>query len=543
MHAEVKKVYVESGPTSKWRLLLVVALMLVPDAVLHTAILGLPQGVSAKSSITNLMVIALGASLLTLTVLKYFGRKVLLVLFFVNLAVSVFIAAFYDAFRHVPGYRLAYQNVTEGMAVANVWWIFFPLPFFLLGLACGAAALLAGRGVRLHVPRSWLLLCGVLCAALHLTLAARVDPAVYLVSNTPNAFAHRHGYYVSQVYDLAWSAWQGDTTANAVLLDAERYPVPALGLAGATDTLDGASSVLLVQVESLGWEVLHLAESGKAVTPFLNYLAQRVAVMKLKANHSGSAGSAGSDFQVMTGLRPSKLANVYLDRDFPWAQRLPETAMKNGFDFEMVHGNDSEFLHRATAYRAMGVRHFRDPRSAKLAADTAWGWSDRRLFGEALDSLEAAGDTRSVKLIVTLSSHTPFNFVDNGFMPGADVRSRYLTSINYADHELGRFIERLSGKHLVVLWGDHESGALDAEAASHGASEEYVPGFVFMVNDGKVEKLVVSADARALLSGRFEIASLNSLAGDMLGRLGAAAAADLKRTAVARAEPAERGGR
>lgn len=533
MHAKVKKVYVEPGATSKWHLLLLVALMLVPDAVLHTVMLGLPQGVSAKSSITNLAVIAIGASLLTLTILKYFGRKILLALFFVNLAVSLFIASFYDAFRHVPGYRLAYQNVAEGMAVANVWWIFFPLPFFLLGLACGAAALVAGRGAGRDIPRSWLLVCGLLFAALHLTLASRVDPAVYLVSNTPNGFAHRHGYYLSQVYDLAWSAWQGDTTANAIILDAERHPVPALGLAGGAGALGGVSSILLVQVESLGWEVLHLEESGKAVTPFLNQLAQQAAVMKLKANHSGSAGSAGSDFQVLTGLRPSKLANVYLNRDFPWTQRLPATAMKNGFDFEMVHGNDSEFLHRASAYRAMGVKHFRDPHSSKLAADTAWGWSDRRLFGEALASLDAAGNTRSVKLIVTLSSHTPFNFVDNGFIPGADVRSRYLTSINYADHELGRFIERLRGKHLVVLWGDHESGVLDGEAANHGASEEYVPGFVFMVNDGKVEKLDMSADARALLSGRFEIASLNSVAGDMLHVLGT----------VARAEATERGSR
>jgi hypothetical protein len=265
--------------------------------------------------------------------------------------------------------------------------------------------------------------------------------------------------------------------------------------------------------------------------------------MKLKANHSGSAGSAGSDFRVLTGLRPSKLANVYLDRDFPWARRLPETAMKNGFDFEMVHGNDSEFLHRATAYRAMGMRHFRDPHSSKLAADTAWGCSDRRLFGGALESLKAGGKTPSVKLIVTLSSHTPFNFVDNGFMPGADIRSRYLTSINYADHELGQFIERLSGKHLVVLWGDHESGTLDEEAASRGASKEYVPGFVFMVNDGKSERLQMSVDAGDLLSGRFEIASLNSIEGEMLNALDAAAPRDLRRTAVARAEPAGRGSR
>jgi len=543
MHAEVKKNYVESGFSSKWRVLLLVVLMLVPDAVLHTVILGLPQGVSAKSAVTNLAVLAFGASLLTLTVLKYFGHRVLLALFFVNLSVSVFIAAFYNAFRHVPGYRLMFQNLAEGVAVVNAWWIFFPLPFFVLGLACGAAALAAGHAASREIPRSWLLASGLAFAALHLTLASRVDPAVYLISNTPNAFTHRHGYYVSQVYDLAWSAFQGDTTAKAILLDAQRNPVPPLSLAGSSAALAGVRSVLLVQIESLGWKVLHRQASGKAVTPFLNQLAQQVAVMKLKANHSGSAGSAGSDFQVMTGLRPSKSANIYLDENFPWARRLPETAIRNGFDFEMVHGNNSEFLHRATAYRAMGVKHFRDPLASKLAADTIWGWSDRRLFGEALDAIKAAGNTPSVKLIVTLSSHTPFKFVDNGFMPGTDLQSRYLTSINYVDHELGQFIERLSGKHLVVLWGDHESGALDDEAVNRGAAEEYVPGFVFMVNDGKVEKLAMSADARDLLSGRFEIASLNSIASDMLSRSGGVAPADLKRSAVARAESAERGRR
>lgn len=504
--------------TKNWHLLLLVGLVLLPDALLHTVLLDLPQGVSRKSSLTNLAVVTLGGGLLALLTFKIFGRKVLIALFFVNLLVSAVVATFYNAFHHVPSYRILFQNITEGIAVADAIWIFFPFWFVILGIACGVGGLLIGRRADRNVRPALLVAGGVMAVMLHAVLAFRVDPSVYLISNTPNNITHRHGFYLGQLYDMAWSASQPmSAMAEIIVADAADHPVPRLDVVG-PGLLASLDSVLLIQVESLDWDVINRIEYGAAVTPFLNGLARDSTLMKLKANHSGSAGSAGSDFQVLTGLRPSKSTNIYLDRGFSWNSRLPQSLVKNGFSFEMIHGNDSAFLHRESAYRAMGVTQFRDPRSVNMPPDTSWGWSDQLLFQQALKAIEADGAAKSVKMIITLSSHTPFNFVANGFGPGDDVKSRYLNSINYADRQLAAFVGRLKGRHLLVVWGDHESGALSQPGRQRAAEGEYVPGFVFAVNDGAIVKLTLSADERHLLSGKFEIASLNSLVVDFATR-------------------------
>jgi len=91
------------------------------------------------------------------------------------------------------------------------------------------------------------------------------------------------------------------------------------------------------------------------------------------------------------------------------------------------------------------------------------------------------------------------------------VKSRYLNSVNYVDRQLALFVGKLKGRHLLVVWGDHESGALKRPDGKQVAAEEYVPGFVFAVHDGAIVRIAMSADERDLLSGRFEIASLNSM--------------------------------
>jgi len=369
----VKLANIKTALVTNMRLLLMVAVLLLPDTILHILLMDLPKGVSWKSSFTNFAVVTIGGGLLVLLTLRYFGRKVLITLFFVNLLVSILVSTFYNAFHHVPSYRVVYQNIAEGIAVAGIAWIYLPVWFVCLGIACGVSGLVIGRSASSHVRPSILFVGGAMFVMLHFCLMYRVNPSVYLISNTPNGLTHRHGYYLGQLYDMAWSALQRTSAQGKnIVADANQHPVPRFEIVDPS-ALAAQNSVLLVQIESLDWEIINRNEKGVAVTPFLNELACGATLMKLKANHSRSAGSAGSDFQILTGLRPSKSSNIYSDREFSWGNRLPQSAMQNRFSFEMIHGNDSTFLHRKSAYRAMGVTHFRDPRSVSVAADTSWG--------------------------------------------------------------------------------------------------------------------------------------------------------------------------
>lgn len=154
------------------------------------------------------------------------------------------------------------------------------------------------------------------------------------------------------------------------------------------------------------------------------------------------------------------------------------------------------------------MTRYLDPPSSGIAADTSWGWSDQLLFDQALASLARERPGKAIKLVITLSSHAPFEFVQNGFVAGDDLRSRYLNSMNYLDQHLGRFVGKLQGRHLMLVWGDHESGALGRTAAQ---TEEFVPGFIALVGGGRTSPVALSASESELLSGKFEIASLYSL--------------------------------
>ena len=327
--------------------------LILPHGLLHTIFLNLPQGVSAKSGLTNLFVALLGGAVAYGFVFKYLGRLALITVFLVNLFVTAFVVTFYNAFQHVPSYRLLSQNVAEGLAVAGAGVHFFSIPFFLCALVCMFAVVHLSDTGRRTLQTSYLACGAGLLLALHALLALRVDPTVYLISNTPNGLTHRHGYYVGQAIDFAWNmVQQPGTNSRLVIADARDNLVPVLSLADSGESLP--DSILLVQIESLDWQALGIRQHGREVTPFLNQLASRSAFIKLKANHTGSAGSAGADFQVMTGFRPSNSNNINLNRSFPWRLGLPGRALGQGFTFEMIHGNDATFLHRKTAYQSMG---------------------------------------------------------------------------------------------------------------------------------------------------------------------------------------------
>ena len=95
---------------------------------------------------------------------------------------------------------------------------------------------------------------------------------------------------------------------------------------------------------------------------------------------------------------------------------------------------------------------------------------------------------RSFYLMVTIGSHGPFDYVEHEVFGAPGVLGRYTNSINHVDGQLRAFLQGIRGSYLVVLYGDHSAFVSTADYSSVTNGVGYVPGFVFLLDDGEIRR-------------------------------------------------------
>jgi phosphoglycerol transferase MdoB-like AlkP superfamily enzyme len=91
--------------------------------------------------------------------------------------------------------------------------------------------------------------------------------------------------------------------------------------------------------------------------------------------------------------------------------------------------------------------------------NSKWGVHDHILFASLKDSMKT-NKGPFLKVVLTLSSHEPFEIPVKGVFDGADNLTKYKNSVFYADKSLGIFIDWAKGTDwwnntLVILVADH----------------------------------------------------------------------------------------
>jgi hypothetical protein len=214
-----------------------------------------------------------------------------------------------------------------------------------------------------------------------------------------------------------------------------------------------ADRIVLVQLESLDREAFSLE-----ATPNLLRLWSSTTHGLVDPQRTSVSGSAGADFQLLTGLRPAAGIPVFRidwDRD---RSGLPAIAASVGFEFHVYHGNDRHFWNRDRFLAAMGAT-FHSSDAIPQTESTRWGRTDGDLFRHAGAQIRKTG--RAVHFLITPSTHAPFDLLDSTMdVAGLTLLERYLRSVAYLDEALGAFLASLprEGTTLVFLYGDHSSG-------------------------------------------------------------------------------------
>ncbi|KJS47443.1 MAG: hypothetical protein VR66_19560 [Peptococcaceae bacterium BRH_c23] len=234
----------------------------------------------------------------------------------------------------------------------------------------------------------------------------------------------------------------------------------------------GAASdknVILVQLESTQNFLVGLAVNNQEITPNLNQLVKESMYFPHFYSQIGQGNTSDAEFITNTSIYPlqtGSIANDYVDIDYP---SLPRLLKKQAYTSVTFHPNVVTFWNRDKLYPCLGFDKYYDKEYYQDQDMLGlWGSSDEILYKKALPILidHQKKNQKFYASLIALTNHHPY------FLPESRKRvilppqlegtsiGNYLTSTNYQDYALGKFIEDLKSTDLwnnsiFIVLGDH----------------------------------------------------------------------------------------
>ena len=241
------------------------------------------------------------------------------------------------------------------------------------------------------------------------------------------------------------------------------------------------SPLVILQVESLGFEVLDQHVARGEVVPFINLLKEKSLLYRIRAYHYN--GSGDMDFTCLAGGHPSFDIMNYRLAEFEYTNSLPLFLKRHGYQTTAYHGNTGDFFNRRTAFLKMGFDHlgFKEDLTHLKLPSNYWGIRDQALLMRVATEMSGATG-RYFAFVITLDSHVPWDLIrpeEALLFPGSrDITERYLNSIHWVDRALQQFYEAIPEGTTLLIYGDHTAHAKGGSAADRSFSAEYVPALL-----------------------------------------------------------------
>lgn len=446
----------------------------------------------------SLIYIPMVTILLHTLVLKHFRFRVFCLLVFLDTLVSIGIATYFEYFSENVDLHTLSATVHEFMPVADSLFVLMPKKAAVLLLLLTLGECLAARQIRrLSLKNAWKPL-----ACLVLPLAVLGTYKVPFWQATKTLYYDRaiavHGYYAAFVFDVLFSSPipSAEDVKQRTQIINQTYPTQLLPkgiIAG-----DSYKHLIVLQVESLDYNLLGHTEEDREVIPFINSLAEKSILLKLRPHHTAGSGSSGADYQFLTGMIPIPEYACYKLPAFDYINTLPVELRSRGILTTVFDGTVRSYWGRAVPFRQMRVARFIDSTDFPVV-DTSWGISDKLLLSAAANMINHTNKPQ-LFLLMTLTSHVPFGFVEHDVFARGDTVGRYFDAINYTDEAIKHLIVNLEGRNVFMIYGDHLSGISGDSYSSFSGEEGFVPGLIFAAEDGQV----VALENSPLLAGEQE---------------------------------------
>ncbi len=246
--------------------------------------------------------------------------------------------------------------------------------------------------------------------------------------------------------------------------------------------------LILLQAESLDFNVLGYEVDGRQVTPFLNRLREQSLFYRIAA--ARYIGSADADFVMLSGVMPFTRIITYNIPNYPYENTLPQFLARHGYRTAAFHGNTGNFYNRRNAFKKMNFSeiHFLEELAARDGLPTrSWGVDDRDLLEFSTRCLQETPEP-ICHFIITLTTHTPYTLTPTTerevFAKPQSMAQNYLNNMRYLDNLLRDYVGSLKSA-TVVIYSDHSADpAMAPEFTPHwDGLQEFVPCFIFNTDE------------------------------------------------------------
>ena len=243
--------------------------------------------------------------------------------------------------------------------------------------------------------------------------------------------------------------------------------------------------LVIVQAESLDFNVLGFRVEGQEVTPFLNRLRNMSMFYRATAMHF--TGSCDADFAALNGVSGSRHENTYVVDGYPYSNTTPQLLANCGFETYAFHGNGGEFYNRRMAFEKMGFTdiYFQEELQGRLGLTAGrWGVSDKDVLNLSAQRLRTASEP-TCHFIITLTTHTPYAALADSekeiFRHPTSTMQSFFNNMRDLDNCLRDYVLSLGKGTTVLIYADHpsEDSYGDFKPDRVGNGVEYVPCFIY----------------------------------------------------------------
>ncbi|MDP7465541.1 MAG: LTA synthase family protein [Candidatus Marinimicrobia bacterium] len=261
-------------------------------------------------------------------------------------------------------------------------------------------------------------------------------------------------------------------------------------------------NIIALQVESLDKHVIYHKVDDKPVMPFLHRLTQQsIYFSKVYAQHTSVGGTSDAEFCVLTSQYPLGHKGTFFALGLEALPSIPVILNRNGFVTLAFHGNSGSYFNRKQGLIGLGFQRsfFKD--DFTITDPDKWHALKDKNFLHQVQQILAGSDTPYFAFILTLTSHTPFDLIDerdyvSNFSAEDPVVRNYLNSMAYVDSALKEFItamQRVDPKVLIILFGDHCANIHETEYKSYNIKGlEPIPLFILDQSNQTNKELLIA---------------------------------------------------
>lgn len=218
-------------------------------------------------------------------------------------------------------------------------------------------------------------------------------------------------------------------------------------------------NVILIILESFTAKIIEPLGGQPGVTPELNALVKE-GILFSNFYASGDRTDKGLISLLSAYPAQPKTSIIKFPEKTQSLDFLPREMEALGYKSSYVYGGDIGFANMASYLTMSGFRHITQGDDFPASINNSkWGVADHFVFNRLEEELDTAA-TPFFKVMLTLSSHEPFEVPMDPVIEGNDESTKFLNSCHYTDKSLGDFIRTAKTKPwwnstLIIITADH----------------------------------------------------------------------------------------